>query len=95
MKHAKGKENFTTRDYVRDHMEIMEKLRKHISKNGGFVDVNRFAKTLGKDPRTVRAHLEIAALHHDGVFMNNGRYVYCSKNGIKNLYEKLNGGDSK
>ncbi|MDI6916825.1 MAG: hypothetical protein QMC80_03410 [Thermoplasmatales archaeon] len=95
MKHTKSKENFTTRDYVRDHMEIMEKLRKHIRKNGDFVDVNKFAKSLSKDPRTVRAHLEIAALHNDGSFISNGRYVYCSKNGVKNLYEKLNGGDRK
>lgn len=95
MKHNKSKKNFITRDYVRDHTEIMRKLRGHISKNGFFVDVNKFAKRLHKDPRTVRAHLEIAALHNDGVFINNGRYVYCSKNGIKDLYEKLNGGGSK
>ena len=58
------------RDYAGRHKQIINKLLDMVQHGGcGPVSVTKLATELGMDPRTVKAHLEIAEIVKDGVFV--------------------------
>ena len=83
-----------SRNYAKEHIEIMNELERHLSEGkAGCIMVNSFAKNIGKDVRTVRAHLEIASVHKKGTFVDKKFNIFCTKDGIKKIYQDIEGGE--
>jgi len=78
------------RDYIAKHQQIMNKLMEVTKESGcGCVSIPKIAAELGMDQRTVKAHLEIIELDHAGVFANNERKEFCTKEGVMLLAKRL------
>ncbi len=79
-----------SRNYAKEHKEILKELYKETDKGEcACVSVNAFAKKLGKDVRTVRAHLEIASHYKTGAFLDKSSNIFCTKDGIKKVHDIL------
>ena len=82
------------RQYVKDHDQIMKRLKNEVETCGcACIEVNALAKTLGKDVRTIKSHLEIATQHGEGKFMDKKKNIFCTKDGITELYKEISEGD--
>ena len=62
-------------DDVAAHRQILAAFRKLAATQGPAVRVRRLAQRVHKDPRTVRHHLELMAVHHEVVFLNPEKSV--------------------
>jgi predicted ArsR family transcriptional regulator len=82
--------NNRQRDYLARHKRIRDQLIVTVRNSGyGCVDVSQLANKLGMDVRTVRAHLEIMEVDSAGVFMDETKKQFCTKEGIALLANTL------
>lgn len=80
------------RQYVKDHDQIMKWLKKELKEcECACIEVNGLAKSLGKDVRTIKSHLEIASQHGEGKFIDKKKNTFCTKDGITELYKEISG----
>ena len=72
------------------HKQIREKLVELTSgSERACVNVSQLASRLGMDIRTLRAHLEIMEVDCAGVFMDETKRQFCTKEGIAVLANVL------
>jgi len=81
---------------MRDYLEENQEIRKEVEllskkRNFGCVSVRELAKKLHKDPRTVSTHLLIMENYNQGVFIDEKKTLFCTREGLKKLSEKLKG----
>lgn len=55
---------------VEAHRQVLASFRKLAAAHGPVVKVRALAQRVRKDPRTVRHHLQLMAVHHELVFLN-------------------------
>lgn len=75
--------------YIGDHIRIRNMIMDEIARGQLSIDVNEFSKNLEMDPRTVKNHFDIMEMDGYGLFVNDKKTIFCPKNAIKKMFEKL------
>jgi hypothetical protein len=80
------------RDYLKENLEI-KKAIDLISKKRQFccVYVREIAQHLHKDPRTIQSHMQIMENYDCGLFIDEKKALFCTKEGLKKIAEKIDG----
>lgn len=73
------------------HKTIVRGFRKLASADGPAVKIRALARRVRKDPRTVRHHLEIMAVHHQVVFLNPEKTVVARLPDLEQLVKSERG----
>lgn len=73
--------------YAEKHVDLLKILNQ--SGGPGCYSVRGLAKQANMDQRTAKAHLDVMALHGVGGYVDGSQRVFCTKEGVKNLGEKL------
>ncbi len=55
----------------------------------GCVSIREIANKLKKDPRTISSHMQIMENYDYGLFVDEKKTLFCTKEGLKKLTEKL------
>jgi len=79
---------------MRDYLEENQEIRKEVEllskkRTFGCVSVREIAKKLHKDPRTISTHLQIMENYDQGVFIDEKKALFCTKDGLKKIAEKV------
>lgn len=73
------------------HEAIVKGFRKLASAHGPAVKIRTLAQRVRKDPRTVRHHLEIMAVHHQVVFLNPEKTVVARLSDLERVVKSERG----
>lgn len=77
-------------DYLKENLEIRKKVEEVSKKRRfGSVSVREIAKLLRKDPRTIKTHLEIMENYTHGLFIDDKKTLFCTKDGLKKICKKV------
>ena len=78
------------REYISRHEQIRNKLIEMAQgSESGCFSVAKIAAELGMDQRTVRSHLKILEVNNAGVFVNDEKKEFCTREGIALLAKRL------
>ena len=77
------------RDYLKENLEIRKKVEELSKKRSfGCVSVREIANILHKDPRTIKTHLQIMENYSYGLFIDDKKTIFCTKQGLIKLSQK-------
>ena len=80
-------------DYLKENIDIKKEVELISKKRSyGCVNVREVAKKLKKDPRTIKAHLQIMENYDFGLFIDEKKTLFCTKEGLKKISEKVKQG---
>jgi DNA-binding transcriptional ArsR family regulator len=78
------------RDYIARHERIRSKLMEMAKRSDcACFLISKVATELGMDQRTVRSHLKILEMDHDGVFVDPEEKQFCTREGLVLLANRL------
>ena len=78
------------RDYLKENLDIRKEVEVLAKKRAyGCVSVREVANKLKKDPRTISSHMQIMENYEYGLFVDDKKTLFCTKDGLKKLAEKL------
>jgi hypothetical protein len=79
------------RDYLKENIDIRKEVELISKKRSyGCVSVREVANKLRKDPRTINAHLQIMETYDFGIFIDDKKTLFCTKEGLKKISQKVN-----
>jgi hypothetical protein len=79
------------RDYLKENIDIRKEVELISKKRSyGCVSVREIANKLRKDPRTINAHLQIMENYDFGLFIDEKKTLFCTKEGLKKISQKVN-----
>ena len=74
------------RDYLKENLDIRKEVETLAKKRKyGCVTIREVANKLKKDPRTIQTHLEIMENYKSGIFIDDKKTMFCTKEGIKKI----------
>ena len=76
---------------MEDHIRIRNKIMDEIARGALSIDVNELSGKLEMDPRTVKNHFDMMEMDGFGMFVNDKKTVFCPKNAVKKMLNKLEG----
>jgi|TARA_B100002003_G_C13599955_1_gene309513 DNA-binding transcriptional regulator YhcF (GntR family) len=80
-------------DYLKENIDIRKEVELISKKRSyGCVSVREVAKKLKKDPRTINAHLQIMENYDFGLFVDEKKTLFCTKEGLRKISEKVKQG---
>ena len=75
--HEKGRET------ERIHAAVLKAVRHASHARAPAVKVSTVAKALKKDRRTVKTHLRLLVMHHEGLFLDAEESVFALRSGLR------------
>jgi hypothetical protein len=78
------------RDYLNENVDIRKEVEliSH-KKSFGCVSVREIAKKMRKDPRTIQSHMQLMENYNFGIFVDDKKTLFCTKEGLQKLCKKI------
>ncbi len=78
------------KDYLKENLKIRLKVEELSKKRTfGCVSVREIATILHKDSRTVQTHMQIMENYSHGIFIDNKKTLFCTKDGRKKISKRF------
>lgn len=78
--------------FVDVHRAVLRGLQK-LALRAPVVKLSRLAREVGRDPRVVRLHLEVAQLHDEGLFVDKEKSMFAVKEPLERLVRSVAAGN--
>ena len=79
------------RDYLKENLDIRKEVENLAKKRRfGCVGVREIANKLKKDPRTIKTHLQIMENYNHGLFIDDKKTLFCTKEGLNKIKSNEN-----